>query len=220
MIHGAIVITADTADAQVASNLSVVSSSATNARVGTGTGAPSNTWRSFVIPFSLATIPAGDVVTDATFTTNLETQNGTFTFNSDLYGLTASRGTATVLGTDHFHGTFGTDLTDAIGLQDNFSLPSSLAGSTSTSVAGSTALVTYLNSFSASFGTTNFVFLRLSPDETGTVTASLGTNFSSANHGTSANRPVLNVTTVPEPSTGVSVLAGLGMLAGLRRRRR
>jgi hypothetical protein len=212
-----IAISAEAADSQVTS-LNTIGGTAADptARVGTGTGG-GNSWRSYVIPFSLAAIPTGSLIEAATFDVYLDARVGSFSLNNDLYGFTTARSSATVLGTDNFNGTFGTDATDAIGLQDNFATSASSVGVNSLSGA---ALVDYLNTFSSLFGTSNFIFLRLSPDGSGATSNSVGINYRTADYVTVSNRPVLTVTTaVPEPATAFGLLTGLGMLVGFQRMR-
>jgi MYXO-CTERM domain-containing protein len=215
-------VTGSTADAEVNS-----------ANVGDGGGSVSNATKngtllpgafnltiiSPVFVFQLPTLAPGETITTA----NLDLRTlraGTISFNADLYGL-GFRSASTVLGTDYFSGTL--DATDATLIQDNLFTPavSTTASTIGTSATGDTALASYLQAQYAAGATGgSFVFLRLSPDFTtnpGTATsASLGYATSSAE---TTSKPLLTVTTTPEP-TGAGTLAALGVAALTARRRR
>jgi hypothetical protein len=146
----------------------------------------------------------------------IDTNTATTLVNGDLYGL-GSRTSSTVATGDYYLGS-GDDTTDATKLQDSILAAGvTTANSTvTTDVAGSAALLAYLNSeYAGGAGVGEFVFLRLSPDKAITVNAT-GYNVYTANEATNP-KPTITYEAIPEPaSLGLFGLAGMALV---RRRR-
>ncbi|MEY4244860.1 MAG: hypothetical protein RLZZ245_2445, partial [Verrucomicrobiota bacterium] len=99
--------------------------------------------------------------TTAKFQFNILTKSGTPP-NVDLYGL-GRRASSTVLASDYYGETTTVDLTDATLLQTNILSSAIATGVRSTSTAGSTSLIDYLNAqYASGAGAGQYVFLRFS----------------------------------------------------------
>jgi hypothetical protein len=154
-------------------------------------------------------------------------------YNVDLYGLGVQSSSALVLGsgvlaTNRYYEGAAADANATL-IQLDFATPAMgfTPGWRNTNSTGDTNLVSYLNSVYAN-GTNigQYVFFRVNPDVSGGEFT--GYNFSSADTGTTAGSvgagttfdPVITYTSVPEPSTVITLLGGVAALGILRRARR
>ncbi|QTN30773.1 hypothetical protein HZ994_11475 [Akkermansiaceae bacterium] len=147
-------------DAAITDAPAVTDQTATTVLLGSGGNSP-YTERCAVYAFQLPSL--GNVANpfkSSSFTFNLEDKQGTLT-NNDLYGL-GRRDTGTVLVTDYYGKTATADPTDATRLQTNILTNGTPLGLVSTSAAGNTALLSYLNAqYASGAGAGKYVFLRL-----------------------------------------------------------
>ena len=130
-----------------------------------GTAGTAGKERCPVIPFQLPDFGAvGNPFLSASFSCNIASYVNTPSGNADLYGI-GRRSAATVLTNDYWAGTSAVDPTEATFLQGNILLAPPATGIVTTSGAGNTALVNYLNAqYAGGAGAGQFVFLRLSTD--------------------------------------------------------
>ena len=138
-------------------------------------------------------------------------------YNIDLYGL-GTRSASTVQLEDYYVGAL--DSTDATLIQDNFT-PNGASGTAgtlqATNTAASAALLAYVQAQYTDGGAGQYVFLRLSPDFTGTSSNSTGFNYYMAEQTGTNLDPLLKLNVTPEPAS-LSLVLGSGLLL-LRRRR-
>lgn len=153
-----------------------------------------------VFVFQLPTLPTGHTVTSANLDFYIEDRSSNAAFNLDLYGL-GPRDASTVLATDFYRGAYDGDTTDATAIQDNIVTQSTPVDTVvSTDNTADAALAAYINDCYASGGAGKYIFLRLSPDYSGSPTYQYHI-IASAN--SSSPRPVLTLTTnggTPPPS--------------------
>jgi len=181
-----------------------------------------------VLVFELPVLPAGETVASADLAFSVVGGNNwhaLFEKGMDLYGVRMSNASS-VLGTDYYKGPYGDDASATAiqahivyeSLDLNQGAPGEV-GRHDTDAAAETALGAWLQSQydDPDYDSTgsNFVFLRLNARETFTSTYRYW-SVATANNGTVDNRPVLALTTIPEPAT--LILLALGG-AALRRRR-
>lgn len=139
--------------------------------------------------------------------------------NADLYGLDYSSTAGVSAATDYYQGAYGDD-PNATPLQDDILTLSSTEGRMSTDATGSANLASYLTAqYDNGAQPGDYVKLRLNID------VANESNYyyykvDSANNGTVENRPVLNITTVPEPSTFAIGAGVIAILATVIRRKR
>ena len=148
----------------------------------------SNTDNCYVVPFELPTLPVGKTLSDASFSFNVESySNQPTTTNIDLYGIGFRNSSDVLLTDDNYAG--ANDGSDAVKLQDNILVGTSTEVGTITS-SSSPSLVAYINAqYSNGAVGGDFIFLRLSPDQTGNTET---WNLSSAN--SSSKVPQLTLT--------------------------
>lgn len=169
-----------------------------------------------IIPFQIPTLAPGQTFANVIFSLGQSSaSNGQ---QVDLYGLGA-RGTAAVAALDYYRGTTGGDTTDATLLQAAFVGTGDIFAAnavTSSSLAGSLALTTFLNSQHALGAAGQYVFLRLNVTDAFTTT---NTRISptASEFATATSRPTLTYNVVPEPAS--AILGIVGILGFLRRRR-
>ncbi len=179
----------------------------------------------YVIPFLIPTLTANEVFTAASLQLQLYSLSGT-PANADLYGLRVNT-SSQPLSSDYYQGAL--DTSHAL-IQQNFLTPSSVVRTdpttgpfTTTSTAGGTALVNFLNAVDVNNATAGeFVFLRISYDADPIPNGNNGYNVLTEDAGGANEKPLLTLTAavVPEPSTFVFLgLAGAGAVAFRRRRR-
>ncbi|MCK5829264.1 MAG: hypothetical protein KAH20_03085 [Methylococcales bacterium] len=172
-----------------------------SARVG---GAISSQDAAFVLVFKLPELEANEQITAATLDVDLLTIANSPEGNVDLYGL-GYRNSPTVLASDYYQGAYGTDLTDATPLQDNFVTQTSLDGLQSADTTGQINLVSYINAqYQSGAKGGDYVFIRLNPD-VADVSSYQYWEFSTAN---SNQVPVLTVTKGNVDSTQPQAEAG------------
>jgi len=180
--------------------------------------------RAAVWALQLPTLSLGESISDADFQVRLFSRQGTVTYNADLWALRTS-GSSTVLASDYGAGTSPSGPAGQVLLQDNFATTSA-----STSVplsTNSTADVALKNFLNANWVNGGYLFIRANVDGdplTFATDGSVGTlnqGYSFANGRTplDANKPQLNITIVPEPSSVALVVATGASLLLLRRRR-
>jgi chitodextrinase len=128
-----------------------------NCRVG---GASGSNDRAMVFVFVLPTLAAGEVITDADLSFNLESIANTPNGNADLYGLPYQ--TSLSIGSSQYYdGTFDGDA-GAEGIEGAILTPSSTSGAISTSSTGDANLVDYLNAqYDAGAEGGDYVLIRL-----------------------------------------------------------
>ena len=179
--------------------------------------------------FALPAIPAGETVTTATFTVELNATAGTSTpasdANVDLYGLpfdpqplTTPANNDAIIAERYFTGANDTRYPK---LQEDFFVPADAGAAVNRKT--SLDISSYIKGlYDAGAVAGDFVVLRLSYDDaTLDTTTTNRYRFRSGDTAvTEADRPVLTiVTAVPEPNAvGLALLVGAGML--IRRRRR
>ncbi len=167
--------------------------------------------QAMVIPFQLPDFGVeAEPFENAEFSVRLSGDTNSPSWNVDLYGL-APRSNPDVLPTsagsdpgDFFMGGFQGGPTDddtpgVVKIQNNFVTPSTSPDNTiTTDISGSTALGAYLNAaYDNGAGAGQWVFLRLSGDSTpGGVSRY---SFSSADHSTAENRPLIRYNFGDEP---------------------
>lgn len=178
--------------------------------------------RAAVWAFQLPTLSLGESISVADFSVRLFSRQGTFTYNADLWALRTS-GSSTVLASDYGAGTSPSGPAGQVLLQDNFATTSA-----STSVplsTNSTADVALKNFLNANWVNGGYLFIRANVDgdpltfaASGTGTLNQGYSFANAATALNANKPQLNITIVPEPSSVALVVATGASLLLLRRR--
>lgn len=199
--------------------------SATTLRAGLAGTTGSTTAQSVILVFELPTLTAFQQINTTTGSEN----KLTFRFDGyrsgsssnlgslDLYGL-AFRSSSTVLASDYFNGALDSAAGVSLIQNDIVAASNASSGTKQTDAAADTALGTFLAAqYSNGAVGGDFVFFRLNFDGPTTPNEANGFTISSANNGTSGNRPTLTVDVIPEPST--ALLGALGVLALLRRRR-
>ena len=144
--------------------------------------------------FQLPTLQQGQTITAANLKFYYEgTSYYTPAGNVDLHGLDY-RTSSSVQSGDFYQGSFTGD-PDSTGTQDDIVTPSTSTGTINTDGSGDTALKNYLNAqYIAGAEGGDYVFLRLNSDTNETNNPQRYYTFSSANHGTVNQRPVLTVT--------------------------
>ncbi|MCK5905929.1 MAG: hypothetical protein KAG86_11625, partial [Gammaproteobacteria bacterium] len=172
-----------------------------SARVG---GALSSQDAAFVLVFKLPELGANEQITAASLDVNLLSIASTPEGGVDLYGL-GFRTNPTVLASDYYQGAYGTDLTDATPLQDDFVTQTSLVGLQSIDTIGQTNLISYINAqYQSGAKGGDYLFIRLNPD-VADVSSYRYWEFATAN---SNQAPVLKVTaghidsTLPQAKAG------------------
>ncbi len=185
--------------------------------------------------YRLPTLAAGSTITSAVLSLNLAAiaVPNSINYNVDLYAL-SFRSTANITQADFFVGPLDASPSATL-IQDNFVLRAATTSATptgryETNLAGSATLASFLNAQYASGANGgvagDFVFFRLSPDQTAGLGFG-GYDFNTQdNASTSGLRPSLTLTTAssaaaPEPSS-LALLAAfpLVLIAPLVRRSR
>jgi hypothetical protein len=217
-------INGNIADREVNEDAGLGGLNGTSARIGrSGTGNTSTNGRAGVYVFLLPTLAAGEVFDAATLKLTLQgnAADGNGNFKVDLYGL-GRRASADVLGTDYYEGAL--DTTDATLIADDFITTTTAAGTLSNSSA---ALVNYLNAQYGPTGAGQYVFFRLNVDTPTDILSEpppgsgsrAGYQVATADNSTAASRPLLTVSSVPEPAS-LGLLAAAAVATVGRRRRR
>ncbi len=186
-----------------------------------------------VLVFQLPALPANEEVTSADLAVTVTAGNdwrSLYGKGVDLYALRVNTASTVVAG-DYFLGSYGTDLTEATPIQQNFlyqpnnyngGMDPTQLGTRSTDAAGDASLGAWLQSIydADPSAAGKYVFLRLNSHGDITTDGRYW-EIGSMNNTTVANRPTLMLTTaaIPEPATGL-VAAGALLLAARRRRRR
>ncbi|MFA6962838.1 MAG: hypothetical protein WC205_18930 [Opitutaceae bacterium] len=211
-----------TTDAGVTANLQLDGgSSSTTFRAGLTTS--SGFGRSGVWVFQLPNISASDVQS-VSFSVGLVslTNSGSINFNSDLYAITATASNS-VLGSYYYNGS-AADTTSGVSLiQDNFTTTSTSTGAVSTSLAGDSALTSFVVSQLNAGNGGKFIFLRISADTDTLTSVAAGYNFATADNITDGvTLPTLTITTtsIPEPSTYAIILGLVAVGAAVMQRSR
>lgn len=218
MTSHAATIATTAADARARNDGNVASGSANPIEVGGhGVGGAFNS--SYVMPFLLPTLGAGESFDNANLSFYLE-QVGTGIGageEADLYGLTRTNASATVAAADYFKGDNDASNTK---LQDGILTSSSTVGNaTWTDASGSTALTSWLNTqYDDGANAGDYVFLRISYNQAATPGAN--ERFRIQPFENNDSDPVATITydVIPEPSS--AALFGLSALLGLLARRR
>ena len=183
-----------------------------------------------VLPFQLPTLAPGEQFTIANLRLQLfalDNGNGGLG-NVDLYGLTRSDVSPTVLASDFYAGP-NPDPT-AILLQGSFITPTSTVRTDpntgpfiNTSASANIALVNFLNTqYGGGTGAGKFVFLRLSYNQNPSVAGNNSYQILTADAGGAAEKPLLTLTSaaVPEPSSIAFLISGAGVAGYLSFRKR
>ncbi len=194
-------------------------------RVGMGDAQPS----AGVFVFELPVLPVGETVASADLAFSVVGGNNwsiLFENGMDLYGVRMSS-SSTVVATDYYRGAFGGDAA-ATAIQDYIVYESQKLGQAApgevgrhdTEAAAETALGAWVQTMYDSpeynMAGPNYVFVRLNDRGLFTNTTRYW-SVATGNATTVENRPVLTLTTVPEPTT--LALLALGLVAEMRRRR-
>ncbi len=182
----------DTADRCVEEDGYLRNVADTSGRVGGGS-TDGHDW-CLVYVFQLPTLQQGQTITAANLKFYYEgTSYYTPAGNVDLHGLDY-RTSSSVQSGDFYQGSFTGD-PDSTGTQDDIVTPSTSTGTINTDGSGDTALKNYLNAqYITGAEGGDYVFLRLNSDTNETNNPQRYYTFSSANHGTVNQRPVLTVT--------------------------
>jgi len=185
-------INGDTADRCVEEDGYLRNVADTYGRVGGGS-TDGHDW-CLVYVFQLPTLQQGQTITVANLKFYYE---GTSYYipvgNVDLHGLDY-RSNSSVLSGDFYQGSFTGD-ENSTGIQDDIVTPSTSTGTINTDGSGDTSLKNYLNAqYTGGAEGGDYVFLRLNSDINESNDPQRYYSFSSANHGTVGQRPVLTVT--------------------------
>jgi len=183
------VITGDGADQSPLSSGAMVWVGQATFRVG---GYNSTADGAAVYVFQLPALDADETIVTADFEAHLLRIANNPGGACDLYGLGYRTG-STVQASDFYQGDFGSDTTDAWGLQDDFAVITTPADSiVSTDAAGDATLAAYLSAqYAAGAQGGDWVFLRINPD-VANQTNYYYWEFTSAN---SSPKPVLTIET-------------------------
>lgn len=201
------------------------------ARIGSTGNATTQTYAGMFV-FQLPELPAGEEVVSADFTVVAIGGNdwrALYNKSIDLYALRVASA-ASVLASDYFAGPYGTDDTDATGIQESFlfqpndyngGFDATLLGQHSTDGSGDASLGSWLNAvYAADPGAAGkYVFLRVNTRGDISPTSARYWSLGSMNNATVSNRPTLTLTTDLVPEPGALMLVG-GALAMLQTRRR
>ena len=195
-------LTPQASDGIVDADKVVLSTSSTNGRVGNSGGTPGY-GEGDILVFALPQIklPYGTQVS-ASLSVDCAAVSSGLIFNTDLYSLGISP-SSTILGTDYFNGTYGTD-PDNLALQQQFAIPTSTVGWIQPNAQGAAALSADISNYLTNEGipgTTEYYFLRLSPDFSAPSDENLGYIFDFQNSGTTT-QPQLTITTSNSPELG------------------
>ncbi len=195
-------LTPQSSDGIVDANKAVLSINSANGRVGNSSGT-AGYGEADVFAFALPQIklPYGTQVT-ASLSIDCTTVSSGLNFNTDLYSLGVSPSSA-IFGTDYFNGAYGTDAYN-LALQQHFTIPTSTAGWIQPNAQGTAALGSDISNYLTNMGipgTTEYYFLRLSPDFTAPTDEDLGYIFNFQNSGTTT-QPQLTITTSNAPELG------------------
>lgn len=146
----------------------------------------------YVIPFQLPTIPAGESITDVSFSYNvISYSNQPTATNIDFYGLNYSSTSSVDLINDYFVGTLDSGSTL---LQDNILVGNlSEVGTQSTNASTNLNLVNYIDAqYLAGAVAGDYIFLRFSADASGNAET---WNLDSENGINTSLHPILTITT-------------------------
>lgn len=204
-------IASDAADGTVSAS-SVIDTASFNAQAGTLVQQ-----RAFIIPFLLPTLAFGEGFVDADFRDMLFGQNSTG-FNADLYGLSRVNASSAIAASDFFIGAL--DATATL-IQDNFFTPTSpgLGTPVNTDATGDLGLTAWLNvQYAGGANAGNYVFLRLNADDL--PTGDNRYDILTQDAGGATEKPLITYTAgiVPEPSTLIMGIVGLGIVWCTKRR--
>lgn len=154
----------------------------------------------FVIPFELPALADDEIVISADFGVWFEWYNGAtspFPFALDLYGL-PYRAASTIQAADYYVGPNDTSATKLA--EDFITDGTARPGVVNSPSAADTAIVAYLaEQYANGAQAGDYVFFRLSPDESSIPQAWNTFYIDTANHGVASHRPLLSVTTQPCP---------------------
>lgn len=177
--------------------------------------------RSYVIPVLLpASLPSGEQFSDADFHVRFHSFFGGNApdYGVDVYGLSRTAATDTVLASDHYAGPVDSAATL---VQNNMLTPTVVGGADNyTDATGDAALAGWLNTvWAGGANAGKYAFLRLTPDRTDGTYAWSGYTLITVLGGGTEERPSLTYSTaaMPEPAS-LSALALLAVSV-LRRRR-
>jgi hypothetical protein len=195
-------LTPQSSDGIVDANDGVLSIGSANGRVGNSSGTP-GFGEADIFAFALPQIklPYGTQVA-ASLSIDCTTVSTGVNFNTDLYSLGISP-SSSILGTDWFCGTYGSDV-NSLALQQHFTVPASVAGWIQPNAQGQAALSSDISNYLTNEGipgTTQYYFLRLSPDFAAPTNEGLGYIFNFQNSGTTT-QPQLTITTSNSPEMG------------------
>ena len=180
----------------------ILSINAANGRVGNSSGT-AGYGGADIFAFALPQIklPYGTQVS-ASLSIDCTTVSSGLNFDTDLYSLGISPSSA-IYGSDYFNGTYASD-TYNLALQQHFTVPTSTPGWIQANAQGSAALSSDISNYLTNMGipgTTEYYFLRLSPDFASPTDEDLGYIFDFQNSGTTT-QPQLTITTTNAPELG------------------